>query len=230
MYELIYDILYKGGMWTLSGAICLTIGVGLASMILFVPSYNRDDCIGYTFMGIALIAFGVFSIYMKKNSKEKIDKDLYRQMAFIRECNILLEKKREYLEALKTSDDYFALTELYDRLPELYSNYGSAVLTTPLRLTKPTSPYTAAIVGTQIGGVAVGMVAAQNAIEKQKAYEKNVLNVIEASLKQGNAFDKAMYCFESIENIIRKDFDTKNDWYNEKEKIEIELKKKYRVD
>lgn len=222
MYDT-YEMIDKGRIWQLFGILGVVCG-----FLFVMMGFSIEESLPH-FVGVAFIIFGIYSFYYWKNFKQKISYYEYEKFFFIKACKALCDKKKEYLIALKDVEDYYALRELYDRFPGLFNNYASQVLNTPLQLTKPVNPYTAAFIGTQIGGAAVGVVAAQNAIEKQMAYEKNVRDVIESSIRTGNALDKVKYCYESIESIIRKNPDVRDNWANEKEKIDNEIKKQYRV-
>ena len=224
-----YDMFYKGKIWLLLGLLGSITGLGFILMEFAVDSYDdgSDDFILY--LGIIIVAFSIYSFYHYITFKERIDINTYSQMVFIRKCKALCDKRSDYLKVFENDQLYIPLKELYNKLPSLYNQYGIEVLNTPLQLTKPVTPYTAAFLGTQIGGVAVGIVAAQSAIEKQKAYEKNVIDVIESSLRTGNALDKVTYCYDSIESIIGKKDDTRHNWENEKRDIDLEFRKKYKV-
>ena len=107
----------------------------------------------------------------------------------------------------------------------LITDYQKAILLTPLKLTNPVNPYTAAYIGTKIGGAAVGMVAAQDAIEKERAYQQNAIDVITAELKTGNAYDKVECCYQSIVNILSKNEYANSDWNKEKQLIKDKTRK-----
>ena len=224
-----YDMFYKGKIWLLLGLLGSITGLGFIFMVFAIDSYDDgfEDFVLY--LGIIIVAFSIYSFYHYKTFKEKLDYKTYSEMYFIKKCSALCDKRSEYLNVFENDNDYFALKELYDRLPGLYNQYAIEVLHTPLQLTQPVSPYTAAFLGTKIGGAAVGVVAAQNAIEKQRAYEKNVIDVIESSIRKGNALDKVTYCYESIESIIERKPELRDDWFYEKQKKDKEIRAKYRV-
>ncbi len=163
------------------------------------------------------------------DKRKKITPDLFNDLLRNSQYDRLLAKKEAYLKAFEKKEEYYALNRLYNKFAPLYRDYVTQTLCAPLRLTKPVSPYTAAYFGTRIGGMAVGMVAAQNAIEKEKAYQKNVDDVIEAEINRGNAYDKVEYCYQSIVAILSQDKYTYNNWYNEKQLIKAELDKKYKT-
>ena len=181
------------------------------------------------FGGICILCASIYSIYYSMHYKERVSAETYDQMLFIRNCKALCDESDTYLAAFEKDSDYVALKELFRNLPSLYNAYGSAVISAPLQLTKPVSPYSAAQLGTMMGGVAVGLVAAQTAYEKQIAYEQNVKEVIDSNLKIGNARDKVTYCYLSIEAIIEQKESIKADWQSKKEAIKAELDSQYRV-
>ena len=196
------------------------IGIGYGSIFIGF---------GEKFNGIIFMIFGIYSLYRCIGSKERIDQDTYKKFYFIKACKSLCDNKDFYLAVFKDDAEYYALKELFDHLPKLYNDYAIEVLRTPLQLTRPVSPYTAAAIGTQIGGVAVGVAAAQNALKKQEAYEKNVKDVIMASIKTGNALDKVTYCYESIISIILKKPISADDWRKVTTSVDNEIREKYRV-
>ena len=79
-------------------------------------------------------------------------------------------------------------------------------------MTKPESPYSAAYKGTMLGGAAVGMVAAQRAIEKEKAYNQNRMDVILSDIKTGDAFENLKNCYWGIFRIIQQTEYSRRDW------------------
>lgn len=227
MYDA-YEMFYKGKIWLMLGLMGLVFGGGLLLMGCSLgDEYSGSG--GMVLWGIILLCASIYSIYYSMHYKERVSAELYEQMLFIRNCKALNDECNTYLSAFENDSDYIALKELYSRLPALYNEYGSSVINAPLQLTKPVSPYSAAQLGTMMGGVAVGLVAAHNAIEKQKAYEQNVKDVISSNLRIGNARDKVAYCYSSIEAILKKNEFAKNDWESKKTTIKAELDKQYRV-
>lgn len=224
-----YEMFYKGKIWQLIGILGVFTGVSFIFMGYWLYSDFEDMASMLIFYGVIALGGGIISFYHWLHYREKIDRNTYEQMVFVRECIALRNKKNEYLKALDKDDDYLVLKELYSHLPGLYNKYASEVINAPIHLTKPISPYTAGMLGTKIGGLAVGLVATQSAIEKQKAYEQNVRDVIISELNRGNAYDKAKYCVSSIEAIIAKNESARKDWEIEKYSIQAEYEKKYRV-
>lgn len=222
-----YELFYKGKIWLLLGLMGLVFGGTLLLGGVGLKGYSVAD--GMIFGGICILCASIYSIYYSMHYKQRISAETYEQMLFIDKCSALNDKCNAYLSAFEKDSDYIALKELFHHLPALYNEYGSAVINAPLQLTKPVSPYSAAQLGTMMGGVAVGLVAAQNAIEKQKAYEQNVKDVIASNLRIGNARDKVTYCYLSIEAIIERKESIKADWQSKKDSIKAELDKKYRV-
>ncbi len=193
-------------------------------------------CVMGGFFGVFWLAYHIDNNWKEKWKeafKPQISADLYNMLWSQRKYIGILENKDKYLEKFKGSKDYFALSELYKNMSECYGEFLRSILEQPLRLTKPVSPYTAAYAGTMVGGVAVGMVAANDAVKKEMAYEKNVKDVIASNLRVGNAYDKAEYCLASIESIISTNVETKNDWDRKKDdlldEMRTELSKKYHL-
>lgn len=183
--------------------------------------------IGFIIFEVVVITIWILaSAYMKKYRREhKYDEYFSAEMYvatptfLIKATTSLKNKKEKYLKEHEDSDNYIFLKELFDILPRLYNEYAQAVLHTPLAMTKSPNPYTAAYLGTMIGGVAVGMVAAHNAIEKQKAYEQNVKDVFLSKFETGNAYDKLNDCYWSIISILEQKESTKSDWENTVDEI-----------
>lgn len=187
--------------------------------------------IGMEMLGTIIFAFVfVFAVLMfSKPPKEKTTLDGFNQMLANRRYFSLLKRKEEYLKAFIGNSEYFILKEYYRHYEELIINYGRETALAPLKLTKPISPYSAAYFGTRIGGLAVGMVAAQDAIEKEKAYQRNIAEVIESDLKIGNILDKIQYCYRSIENILDNNTYTKESWTKAKQQVYREMEKEYKI-
>ena len=222
-----YELFYKGKIWLMLGLMGLVFGGALLLGGIGLEGYSVAD--GMIFGGICILCASIYSIYYSMHYKERVSAETYDQMLFIRNCKALCDESDTYLAAFEKDSDYVALKELFRNLPSLYNAYGSAVISAPLQLTKPVSPYSAAQLGTMMGGVAVGLVAAQTAYEKQIAYEQNVKEVIDSNLKIGNARDKVTYCYLSIEAIIEQKESIKADWQSKKEAIKAELDSQYRV-
>lgn len=159
-------------------------------------------------------------------SRKNVNQDSH--LFFIKECHKLTEKKSEYLEAFTNEAEYVLLDELYKKLPIYYNEYASSILNTPLALSKPVSPDTAAIIGTAIGGTAVGIVAAMNAREREVAYRQNALDVIQSQVETGSAYERLNKCYSTIVAIINTKESTKNDWDNTKLLIQKEIDEKHR--
>lgn len=173
----------------------------------------------FVLLGFILIICGV----VIKISLDKIKENNSKPSAnvlFVKKCNALLEKKNEYLEQFEGDDEYYMLDELYKRFPQLFNDYSRTVLGTPMALSKPASPYTVGLIGTMVGGGVVGALAAMDAMEKERKYKENVVQVIKSQIETGNARDKVNNCFLSIVAIIDSKETTQEDWSNEVAKIE----------
>lgn len=134
----------------------------------------------------------------------------------------LNESRNEYLDAFKDENQYAAVLEkLYKLLPELCNKYISAVLNAPLQSVVPRSPQSAAFLGTIIGGAAVGIAAGLEAVEKQKAYEQNRIDVIIAQTKKLSASDALISCIKQIESILMENSKTKEAWEKKKRETYI---------
>lgn len=208
--------------------ICSVLGISMVIAFLLMAGMELITSVVLT---IVIIIIGVICGYIfkdKKEQREKITPNAFNNILILKQYDRLWNKREDYLKAFEENEEYYVLNEFYNKLGNLINDYKREILNTPLRLTKPVNPYTAAYFGTQIGGIAVGMVAAQNAIEKEKAYQKNVTDVIVAELKTGNAYDKVEYCYQSIETILSQNEYTNNDWNEEKQLIKDEMNKKYK--
>lgn len=204
------------------------IGIGVVLILVFFAGNSIVEGFGIA-AGIFGLLFVATQFKEPRKKKEQVSKNVYERMLLYRECTALLENRDKYMQMLKGNSEYFALEEFYNIFPKIYQEYSREVLNQPLELSRPISPYTAAMLGTQIGGVAVGVVAAQNAIEKQKTYEKNKVDVIRSQIKVGNALDKLTYCHASVIEILKTSEETKSDWENRKFEIEKEMKERYIV-
>lgn len=176
---------------------------------------------------VAILAYVVDDF--KKKSANRISSDVFDKMLIINQYDALWNKREVYLKLFENSKEYLVLKKFYELFGNLINDYKREILHTPLKLTKPVNSYTAAYIGTKIGGAAVGMIAAQNAIEKEKAYQKNAIDVIVAELKTGNAYDKVEYCYQSIVNILSENEYANSDWNKEKQLIKDEMMKKYNM-
>ena len=102
-------------------------------------------------------------------------------------------------------------------------------MNTPVQLYKPVSTKTAAFVGTQVGGLAVGLAAAEEAERKRLAYEQNVKDVIASKLEVGSAHDKLKYCYDEMIKIIMTNETTRRDWEETIAEVQAKLKKEYKA-
>lgn len=153
--------------------------------------------------------------YKKKHFTDRYFKDNVAEPKFlIKAVPELLKKKEMYLQNTRGVEigNLLLLDELFYVLPDLYQKYATEILRAPLSLSKPPNPYTAAYIGEMVGGTAVGMVAAQNAIEKEKAYKENRNAVFLSQINVGNAYDKLNNCYWSIVSIIEMIERNKEDW------------------
>lgn len=186
-------------------------------------------------IGIIMIMFFVVTmIYLywyeaKEKKKRKITSKFFSVLLNILQYHALYNKKDSYLEAFYADAKYSLLEDFYKHFSTLISNYERAILHAPLQLTQPINPYTAATLGTLIGGSAVGMVVAQNTIEKEQAYQKSTINVIDSDLEIHNAHNEVQDCYLSIEAILEKNEYTKNDWNKEKQLILNKLNSEYKI-
>lgn len=101
----------------------------------------------------------------------------------------------------------------------MYNKYAISILRAPLQMKQPESPYSAAYRGTMLGGAAVGMVAAQRAIEKEKVYNQNRRDVILSDIQKEKAFENLKNCYWRIFNIIQKYEYSRKDWESTVEEI-----------
>lgn len=190
--------------------------------------FEEPVFIGFIIFEVVTISLWIWAKWY--NKKHKYDGYFSDNVAtpifLIPAVSRLRDKKEIYLNEHKEMDNYIMLVELYNILPKLYDEYALAVLRAPLALSKPPSPYSAAQLGTMIGGAAVGMVAAYNAIEKQKIYEQNVKEVFLSKFETGNAYDKLNECYWSMISIIEQVENTKIDWDNTIKEIIDELEQK----
>ena len=162
-------------------------------------------------------------------SKEPISAEYFNRMLKSRLFLALESKKDYFLNEFKNDSDYLMLEELFKYLPTLSKQYFTEILTAPLTPSRPIDPYTAGFIGSQIGGVVVGVVAAENAIIKEQQYQEQVQKVIESKINVGNALDKVQSCYLSIEAILNSKESTKKVWETEKNSIYNELHGKYKI-
>lgn len=178
---------------------------------------------------IVLLALIVGFIGLKIPKKRKISKEQYRILYTFGECEILLRKKNWYLKEFEGDSDYPKLKNLFDDLSNFQKGYAKAAMNTPIILKKPHSPYSAAYVGTKVGGTAVGIVAAEQAKEKQIAYEQSLKAVCSADSEKRHSINRIENCCGTILKIIRKKEHLKNDWNKEKNTIKSNLEEEYKI-
>ncbi|MCD8328237.1 MAG: hypothetical protein LUC25_03975 [Ruminococcus sp.] len=154
----------------------------------------------------------------KHIDREYYTDQLLKDQTFILKIILELCNKREkYLNVFKNSYEgnselYLELKSIYDQLPSLYNRYISSVLSTNLHLTPGVSDYTAAAVGTFIGGTAVGMVAAEKAREYRKEVAENERQIRAHEIKKGGLWGELENCFEQVSAMIRQNEFTAKDW------------------
>lgn len=212
-------------MWVMLAA----FGIPLGIMILFGAGLVEDGAIGFVLVGLALLAAGLIGLYFWRNGKEVMGKDNYEKIKFFRITMALCQKKEKYLKEFENDNEYYVLKEFFEKLTVFNGKYASEIMAMPMIMTRPVSPYTAGMLVSQVGGVVAGAIAAQNAMERQRAYEENVKSVIENELKTKDALEKLTYCYQSIENILKKNTSVSNDWENTKIRVDEEIKEKYKI-
>lgn len=178
---------------------------------------------------LVLLALFIGCIKMKKPQKQKINKEQYRVYRIFDECEALLKKRNWYLNEFKNDSDYPKLKQLFDNLSTFQKEYAKAALNTPLILKKPHSPYSAAYLGTKIGGTAVGVVAAQQTKEKQEAYEKSLKAAYTSDSNKKHSINRIENCSGTILKIVKRKEHLKNDWNKEKAAIKAKLDEQYKV-
>jgi len=188
-----------------------------------------EEMAGYNIILFISLVLGIYLIHEPYVKKDRISKDQYNQYKDIRVLSELNNKCKDYEKELENSDHIVMYKELCKNYPGLYNNYAHTVLNQPLQLYTPVSSTTAAFIGTQIGGVAVGLAAAAEAERKMAAFKQNEKDVIEAKIAMGSAYDKVKYCYEEMIKIIMTNENTKNDWMQREKKIDDELNEKYKI-
>lgn len=178
---------------------------------------------------IVLLALFIGCMRLKQPQKKKISKEQYRIFRIFEECEALLRKRNWYLKEFESDSDYPKLKKLFDDLATFQKDYAKAALNTPLILKKSHSPYTAAYLGTKVGGTAVGVVAAQQAKEKQKAYEQSLYAAHSADSEKKHSINRIENCCGTILKIVKKKEELKNDWDKEKAAVRTKLDEQYRV-
>lgn len=138
----------------------------------------------------------------------------------------LSNKKEEYLKNFKNKPEYALLDELYKKLPCYYNKFAISILNAPLATRKPISPDTAGIIGTVIGGTAVGIVSALNAKEKEEQYRQNAKKVIQSQIEIGSAYEQLFKCCSCIEAILKTQDTTRNDWEKIRYPIRADINRK----
>lgn len=183
-------------------------------------------------MFIILLALVVGCIKAKQPSKEKtykINEEQYRILRVYAESDVLLRKKNWYLKELEEDCDYPKLKKLLQNLEDFQKEYAKASLNTKLIHKKPLDSYSAAYIGTLVGGVAVGMVAAHEAEGKQESYKQSVKDAYSSDREKKHLINRIDNCCGNILKIIRKKENLKNDWNKEKATIKAKLGEQYRI-
>ena len=142
----------------------------------------------------------------------------------------LIDKRDKYLKLFENKPEYVLLDELYKKLPTYYYSVGIAILHTPLALPEPISPNTAAIIGTVVGGTAVGMTSALSAKEKEAQYRQNKEAVIRSKVETKKAYEQLSKCCLCIEDILKTQEATRVDWENTLSLIRENIDKKQKED
>ena len=213
------------------GCSIMSFGIALWLLLVMVLINNAGNDIpgGIIVALILFIALGGYLIWDAIKGKDRLSAYQYNQFKEIRAFTVLNEKRNDYEKDLVNNGELFKYRELSKQYPSLYYNYASSVLNMPMQYSKPVSATTAAFVGTRIGGVAVGIAAANEAEKKRAAYEQNVKDVIASKLAVGSAHDKLLYCYDEMIKIIKTNDKTRKDWEYRESMIDSELHEKYKV-
>lgn len=217
------NLSYKKKIELICGTTIILIGLGFSIILIPVGT------VGVWIFSIVTLALGGYLTYDAIKGKERIS---YSTFISYKEPAIyvaLSNNCSRYKNYLVNDDESYMYNELCKKFPGLFAEYTSNILHAPLEMYKPVSSTTAAYVGTKIGGLAVGLAAAQEAERKKLVYEQNVRDVIRSKLSVGNAHDKVEYCFNEMVRIIKKNEKARNDWETIEKAIDDELYSKYIV-
>ena len=219
------------GLKILIGLSCLAFPV-----FAVVIGITSGDLIGlliengiYNVLLVIFLLVGICVLHDANDERKRISTDFYNQIRDIRVLTELNNKYNDDEKELENSDHIVMYKELCKNYPGLYNNYAHTVLNQPLQLYTPVSSTTAAFIGTQIGGVAVGLAAAAEAERKMAAFKQNEKDVIEAKIAMGSAYDKVKYCYDEMIKIIMTNENTKSDWIKREKKIDDKLHEEYKI-
>lgn len=219
----------------------LIVGMVLSAFVIFpaivgLMTGEFLEAMGIMFeagaIGIVLFGVGIYGVYLICDAifgKDSLSKDTYDKMVDSRMLSAMLENVEYYQKELVDNEEYILFCELSKKLPSIFSNYAREVLNSPIKYTKPVSPTTAAYVGTQIGGLAVGLVAAQEAQRKQLEYIKNAQRVILSEIAIGDAKAQAEKCIQRMVSILNTNDKLRDHWNSKVLEIEKEIKSQYKV-
>ena len=149
------------------------------------------------FLGIILIALGGYFIYLYKNFKPSINKNEYDKKVIMAKSSELLDRAEWYIKQFENTENEIVLKELFKELPRARSNFISAILNHDAMPIKPMQPLTAGVIGSAIGGTAVGIAAAE-ATSKMQTYQRGVKRYIYTELRKENTCYKMQRIVYSI--------------------------------
>ena len=158
---------------------------------------------------------GQITTYRLASSLEKEGK-LDDTRAKIATFVCMLGKKDEYIAGCNRDS---VLLKLYNEFSKAYREFASSALSTPLHYKKPMSATSAAILGTAVGGSAVGALAAIDATKKMEQYVENERNCISSNIATASAQDKAEYYFYKVQSVLYEYDDVYMDWINSKRNV-----------
>ena len=109
----------------------------------------------------------------------------------------LLDRAEWYIKQFENTENEIVLKELFKELPRARSNFISAILYHDAMPIKPMQHLTAGVIGSAIGGTAVGIAAAE-ATSKMQTYQRGVKRYIYTELRKENTCYKMQRIVYSI--------------------------------
>lgn len=186
---------------------------------------------------IVIILFGINIAYIvstvnkvkESHGPKKMSSEFYYQLLNT-SLYICLNNNKNTIMSFYNGETNETIKRLFEEeWPALYQNYAMSSMTANYRPLKPMSSTNAAIIGSAVGGTAVGMAAAIDAEKKQAQYEQNYSRYISNHVSKVRINSDIAWCYRRIEGEISKNENAKFFWENKKREVISKHQREYRL-
>ena len=181
------------------------------------------------FIGVVICIVLLVLLFTK--TKETLSPDSYKKIKMRNTIMEMTSEEQNLLNAFEPKDgkEYQTIKKIYNELKPLWNEYVRSLLEQPIHFDKPMSTHAAAVLGTIIGGSALGMVYAGEAAVQMEKYKQNEWDVTKSKVLVGSLEEKVWDAYQML-NVLFSQCEKTNEMItNINEKVVKELKSKYTV-